>query len=101
MRRQAQQPVRDIYMKKDRWSITIFPTDSFAQDAGMSLYDFEVYVYSACFADEEDPPENGIKLQETGELIRSMEGGRRKNCGTVTILECRLKEELSITATDS
>jgi len=73
MRRKSQQPVRDIHMKKDRWSLTIFPTDSFAQDAGMSLYDFEDYVYSACFADEEDPLKEWDKLYRRQEdLIKSI-----------------------------
>ncbi|HPZ06850.1 MAG TPA: aminopeptidase [Candidatus Eremiobacteraeota bacterium] len=73
MRRQAQQTVRDIHMKKDRWSLTIFPTDSFAQDAGMSLHDFEDYVYSACFADEPDPLGEWDKLyKRQEELIKSI-----------------------------
>ena len=73
MRRQAQHVVRDIHMKKDRWCLTIFPTDSFAQDAGMSLRDFEDYYYAACFADEPDPLKEWKKLHDRQEeLIESV-----------------------------
>jgi aminopeptidase len=38
-----------------RWSVTLFPTQAYAQDAGMSLSDYESFVYGACFLDDEDP----------------------------------------------
>lgn len=38
-----------------RRSITLFPTNAYAQDAGMSLGEFEDFVYHACFLDEENP----------------------------------------------
>jgi len=38
-----------------RWVITLFPTSAYAQDAEMSLQEFEDYVYHATFADSEDP----------------------------------------------
>lgn len=38
-----------------RWVITLFPTSAYAQDAEMSLQEFEDYVYHATFADNEDP----------------------------------------------
>jgi len=38
-----------------KWSITLFPTNAYAQDAGMSLDDFSEFVYGACFLNEEDP----------------------------------------------
>ncbi|OGV60005.1 MAG: hypothetical protein A2283_10650 [Lentisphaerae bacterium RIFOXYA12_FULL_48_11] len=44
-------PVSDILRAKP-WVITLFPTPAYAQDADMSLSDFEDFVYSAMFADE-------------------------------------------------
>ena len=38
-----------------RWVETIYPTQAFAQDAEMSLAEFEDFVYRACRADEADP----------------------------------------------
>jgi aminopeptidase len=40
-----------------RWCLTLFPTEAYAQDAGLSLADFEEFVYEACFLNSEDPAE--------------------------------------------
>jgi len=37
------------------WSITLFPTQAAAQDAEMSLTDYEDFVYDACKLNESDP----------------------------------------------
>lgn len=36
-------------------SITLYPTNAYAQDAGMSFHEFEDFFYHACFLDDEDP----------------------------------------------
>jgi aminopeptidase len=41
--------------KEMRWSGTIHPTQAFAQDAEMSLREFENFVYKACLVHEPDP----------------------------------------------
>jgi aminopeptidase len=47
---------QDPYAKGSlRWCRTMFPTNAYAQDADMSLSDFEDFVYRACFLDNEDP----------------------------------------------
>jgi aminopeptidase len=38
-----------------KWSVTLYPTNAYAQDAGMSLADFSEFVYEACFLNDEDP----------------------------------------------
>lgn len=38
-----------------RWAITMFPTEAYAQDAEMSLKEFEDYVFSTTYADTDDP----------------------------------------------
>jgi aminopeptidase len=40
---------------KLRWTVTLFPTEAFAQEADMSLEEFEDFVYRATFADQPDP----------------------------------------------
>ena len=40
-----------------RWGLTLFPTQAHAQEAGMSLADYEDFVYSACLLDAADPVE--------------------------------------------
>jgi len=41
--------------KELRWSGTLYPTQAFAQDAEMSLREFEDFVYKACLVHEPDP----------------------------------------------
>ena len=38
-----------------KWVTTLFPTSAYAKEAGMSLSEYEDFVYHACHADEEDP----------------------------------------------
>jgi aminopeptidase len=38
-----------------RWSLTQFPTEAYAQEAEMTLTEFEDFVYRACFVDQPDP----------------------------------------------
>ncbi len=38
-----------------RWTLTLFPTNACAQDAEMSLSEYEDFVYSACLPDMDDP----------------------------------------------
>ena len=37
------------------WSLTIFPTNAYAQDAEMSLEEYEDFVFKACMPDMDDP----------------------------------------------
>ena len=38
-----------------RWALTLYPTVAYAQDAEMSLHDFEEFVFDVCFLNDEDP----------------------------------------------
>jgi len=38
-----------------KWSITLFPTQASAQEADMSLSEYQDFVYSACMLDQPDP----------------------------------------------
>jgi aminopeptidase len=40
---------------KFKWVTTLYPTDAYAQDAGMSLTEYEDFVFNAVHAQEEDP----------------------------------------------
>jgi len=68
----AQQATYDLlqtFMRRSaegslRWCGTLFPTNAYAQDAGMSLSDFEEFVYQACFLNEEDPVARWRELSE-------------------------------------
>ena len=38
-----------------RWALTLFPTNAYASEAGMSLSAYEDFYYGACLATEDDP----------------------------------------------
>jgi aminopeptidase len=50
----ARKPLREQTMRK-RWCSTLWPTQAGAQQAGMSLVDFEDFVQRALFLDQPDP----------------------------------------------
>jgi aminopeptidase len=59
-RSRALTDLMEVFMKRSasgefKWVSTLFPTNAYAQDAEMSLSDFEDFVYGACFADHDDP----------------------------------------------
>jgi aminopeptidase len=57
---QARQGLMQTYMeraakKELRWTLTQFPCPAYAQDADMSLGEYEDFVYGATFCDQDDP----------------------------------------------
>ncbi len=57
---QARKPLMDTAMQRSasgeyRWALTLFPTHSYAAEAGMSLSDYEDFYYRACLATDHDP----------------------------------------------
>ena len=56
----SQRPMRKRWMERTaegthRWVGTLFPCAAYAQEADMSLRDYEDFVYAATFADQPDP----------------------------------------------
>ncbi len=47
-----------------RWTLTNYPCAAFAQEADMSLRDFEDFVYAATFADRDDPVAEWQKIHD-------------------------------------
>ncbi|MDZ4722079.1 MAG: aminopeptidase [Roseiflexaceae bacterium] len=59
-RRQATRSIQERVMQratdgKLNWCVTLFPTNAGAQDADMSLADYEDFVYAACKLNADDP----------------------------------------------
>ncbi|HEY43581.1 MAG TPA: aminopeptidase [Anaerolineae bacterium] len=52
-----------------KWVGTMFPTQAYAQDAEMSLTEFEDYVYSTTYADSEDPIAMWQKIHDEQQLL--------------------------------
>ncbi len=47
--------VQEIVMGKDRWALTLFPTEALAQESDMGLAEYEEFVFEAMGLNEEDP----------------------------------------------
>lgn len=81
----SQQATRDLmhtYMQRSaegslRWSIAMFPTNAYAQDAEMSLSDFEDFVYRVCFLDDENPAARWQELGKQQERYVQWLNGKR------------------------
>ncbi len=52
-----------------RWCGTLYPTNAYAQDAGMSLSDYEDFVYRAGKLDLDDPITAWLKVDEEQKRI--------------------------------
>jgi aminopeptidase len=77
----AQRSVHETYVKRAadgslKWSIAMYPTNAYAQDANMSLADFEEFVYRACFLNDEDPVARWQELAEQQERLVSWLKGK-------------------------
>ena len=81
----SQEAFRELgktYMRRSaegslRWCIAMFPTNAYAQDADMSLSDFEDFAYRACFLDDEDPVARWQELSRQQErLVQWLKGKR-------------------------
>lgn len=49
---------------ESRWCLTLFPTNAYAQDAGLSITDYEDFVYEAGFLNTENPVASWQKLHD-------------------------------------
>lgn len=70
----ARLPLRKIFFRRDaegklRWCLTQYPTHASAQDAHMSLAEYEDFVSKACFLDKRDPVAAWRKLSKDQERI--------------------------------
>jgi aminopeptidase len=77
----AQQPVANRSLERAaagelRWSLTAFPTSAAAQDAEMSLREYEDFVYAACFLDDGDPIERWRRFGTRVEALARFLGER-------------------------
>ena len=69
MRQAASRELLELLMKRSatgemEWVGTLYPTDAQAQEADMSLSEFEAFVYGACYVDKEDPVAEWQKLSK-------------------------------------
>lgn len=74
MRNQSYQKWMETYSKRSaagelRWVIANYPCQALAQEAGMSLSDYEDFIYQATFADQVDPVQSWRNLHDEQERL--------------------------------
>jgi len=65
----ARRPLQDLVLRKDRWTLTLFPTAAYAQNAGMGLEEFEAFAYGAMRAQARDPVAAWLKARALQERV--------------------------------
>lgn len=58
------------HLKIGGWTLLPYPTEAFAQEAEMSLFEYEDFITKACFLDKNDPSEEWRKLSRKQEHIK-------------------------------
>jgi len=79
----AQQEIHDIFLqraakKELRWCLTQYPTNAVAQDAEMSLVEYEDFVFKATHVNERDPIGYWKKVYKDQEKIRKLLESKKK-----------------------
>lgn len=72
--RLAGREMMSIFMERSargelRWTTTLFPTYAHAQEADMSLADFEEFVFAACHIDKADPVAEWQQVRQTQQKL--------------------------------
>jgi aminopeptidase len=82
MRNQAYAKWTEAYTKRStsgelRWVMTNYPCQALAQDAEMSLADYENFIYQSTFADQVDPVQYWRDIHDEQERLISWLAGKR------------------------
>ncbi len=79
---EAQAPVKASFMKRSSmgkltWTLCEFPTEAQAQESGMSREEYERFVFSACYLDDDDPERQWNGLRERQQSIVAFLNGKQ------------------------
>lgn len=67
-------PLQEMVLEKDRWILTIYPTEALAQESDMSLEEYEEFTFQAMALNEDDPVAFWRrKAEEQSRLIERLE----------------------------
>ena len=83
IRAQAVRPLLAKFMERSasgslRWNVALYPTDAFAQDAEMSLAEFEDFAYGACLVNGGDPVAGWLQVKERQQRLVNWLQGKRE-----------------------
>ncbi len=66
-----------VAKKELRWCVTMFPNQANAQEAGMSISEYEDFVYGACYIDRKDPIAEWKEIEKKQECICKILDGKK------------------------
>jgi len=92
-RMKALKPISDWRVEKTRWVIFAYPTEALAQEAEMSLEEFEDFVYNACLIDWSEVSK---KLQVLKQKVDAAD--RAEIVSPDTRLEFSVKDRVGVAA---
>ncbi len=80
---QARQELMQIYMERSasgdlKWTLTNFPCSAYAQDADMSLTDYEDFVYGATYCDQDDPVAEWQRIHDEQQKVVDWLKGKKQ-----------------------
>jgi len=74
----ARRRLSDLVLGKNEWTLTLYPTAAYAQDAGMGLEEFEDFAFAAMRVDKRDPVADWKKAKAfQARVMRRLRGARR------------------------
>ena len=74
----ARRPLQECVLGKKQWTLTLFPTAAYAQDAGMGLEEFEEFAYGAMGVLAKDPLAVWQKAKAMQEkIVKRLRGARQ------------------------
>jgi len=80
---QARQGLMQTYMERSatgdlKWTLTNFPCPAYAQDADMSLSDYEDFAYGAAYCDKEDPVAEWQRIHDEQQKVVDWLKGKKQ-----------------------
>ena len=70
-------PLNEMMLEKDRWVLTLFPTEALAQEAHMGLSEYEEFAFEAMGLNEDDPVRYWNEKSASRPAHREARGGAR------------------------
>ena len=61
-----------------RWTLTLFPTEAYAQDAEMGIAEYEDFVFGACYADKKNGIQKWKEVEKSQQRVIRYLKGRKK-----------------------
>jgi aminopeptidase len=80
---QARQELLQIYMERAasgdlKWTLTQYPCPAYAQDADMSLSEYQDFVHSATYTDQDDPVSEWERIHDEQQVVVDWLNGKKE-----------------------